>query len=98
MDPRGRWVALAIVGLSVLFAMTTSFSTASIVPQLRVDWGLSPGAASGLTIAVQIGFVVGAPRSLLQMGTRRPGLATLADVFGCCRCGDHDRTAYPFTR
>jgi MFS family permease len=40
--------------------MTTWFSAAAVLPQLRVAWGLSDLPASLLTIAVQLGFVTGA--------------------------------------
>ncbi len=40
--------------------MATWFSASAVVPQLRDEWSLSRGAASWLTIAVQLGFVLGA--------------------------------------
>ncbi len=40
--------------------MTTWFSASAVVPQLREAWDLSDTAAAWLTIAVQLGFVVGA--------------------------------------
>jgi hypothetical protein len=40
--------------------MSTWFSATAVVPQLREEWDLSRGEASWLTIAVSIGFVVGA--------------------------------------
>ena len=40
--------------------MTTWFSATAALPQLREEWGLSGSAAAWLTIAVQVGFVVGA--------------------------------------
>jgi MFS family permease len=45
--------------------MTTWFSASAVVPQLRVEWDLSPSAAAWLTIAVQLGFVAGAVVSSL---------------------------------
>jgi MFS family permease len=59
-DPPGRWVALHWLGLATLLAMTTWFSATAVVPQLREDWQLSEAEVIGLTLAVQIGFVVGA--------------------------------------
>ncbi|HVQ88757.1 MAG TPA: MFS transporter, partial [Actinomycetes bacterium] len=55
-----RWLALGAVAVAELLAMTTGFSTAAVVPQLRIAWDLSQPAASWLTVAVQLGFVVGA--------------------------------------
>jgi MFS family permease len=56
----GRWRALALLSAAVVLAMTTWFSASAVVPQLRVEWGLGDTAAAWLTIAVQLGFVVGA--------------------------------------
>jgi hypothetical protein len=47
----------------MVLAMTTWFSASAVLPQLRAEWDLSSAAASWLTIAVQLGFVVGAVAS-----------------------------------
>ena len=52
--------ALGLLALALVLSMATWFSASAVVPQLRVDWGLSTGETAWLTIAVQIGFVVGA--------------------------------------
>ena len=65
----------------MVLAMSTWFSTAAVLGQLRADWGLGRSAASWLTIVVQLGFVAGAvvsslsnladrvpPRRLILMG------------------------------
>ncbi len=44
----------------MLLAMTTWFSATAVLPQLRPAWTLTTVQASFLTIAVQVGFVVGA--------------------------------------
>ena len=59
-DPAGRWPALFILALAMLLAMTTWFSASAVLPQLRSQWNLSTDTSSLLTIAVQIGFIVGA--------------------------------------
>ncbi|MHB1785445.1 MAG: MFS transporter [Acidimicrobiales bacterium] len=59
-DPQGRWAALTILALAMLLAMTTWFSASAVLPQVRAQWHLSTTAASFLTIAVQLGFIVGA--------------------------------------
>ena len=51
---------LAITGASLVLSMTTWFSATAILPELRIVFGLSEGAASWLTNAVQLGFVVAA--------------------------------------
>lgn len=52
----------ALVGLAVavLLAMSTWFSASAVVPQLRTVWSLGPSTAAWITIAVQVGFVLGA--------------------------------------
>ncbi len=52
--------ALALLALSLTLSMSTWFSASAVIPQLRADWGLSTSAGAWLTIAVQVGFVVGA--------------------------------------
>ncbi|WP_276969219.1 MFS transporter [Ferrimicrobium acidiphilum] len=59
-DPPGRWPALAMLAFAMLLAMTTWFSASAVLPQVRAQWHLSVTAASFLTIAVQLGFIVGA--------------------------------------
>lgn len=51
-----------LIGLAValVLSMSTWFSTAAVLGQLRVAWALSDTQASWLTIVVQLGFVVGA--------------------------------------
>lgn len=56
----GQRRALIGIALSQLLVLTLWFSAAAIAPQLRDQWGLSFGESSWLTLAVQIGFVVGA--------------------------------------
>lgn len=55
-----RGTALALIALSQLFALSLWFSATAVAPQLTDVWGLSTGAEAGLTLAVQLGFVVGA--------------------------------------
>ena len=63
----GLAVAVQILALSVWFA------TAAVVPSITADWGISSGAASWLTTAVQLGFVCGAVLSaLLNLADRVP--------------------------
>lgn len=51
--------ALALISVGQLLALTLWFSATAVAPVLQVEWGLDDGAASWLTLAVQIGFVVG---------------------------------------
>ena len=58
MPGSGR--ALLLLASAMLLAMTTWFSATAVLPQLRAAWTLTAVQASFLTIAVQVGFVVGA--------------------------------------
>jgi MFS family permease len=49
-----------VVALSQLLVLTLWFSASAVAPQLTEIWGLSEGQSTALTLAVQIGFVVGA--------------------------------------
>ena len=64
-DRPGRWRALTVLAAAMVMSMATWFSASAVLPQLREQWGLSTTAASWLTIAVQLGFVVGAVASAL---------------------------------
>ena len=59
MTPEQRRALILIAG-SQLLALTLWFSASAVAPQLEELWGLSSGQTTGLTLAVQIGFVVGA--------------------------------------
>ncbi|MEN8233679.1 MAG: MFS transporter [Actinomycetota bacterium] len=52
--------ALSGIAISQLLVLTLWFSAAAVTPQLRTEWNLTVGEASWLTLAVQIGFVIGA--------------------------------------
>ncbi len=57
--PPGRWIALAAIAAAQVGAMSTWFSAAAVAPALARDWQLSAAQLALLTVAVQIGFVVG---------------------------------------
>ncbi len=64
---------LRILAVALVLAMSTWFSTAAVLGQLREQWSLSNAQASWLTIVVQLGFVVGAAfSSLTNMADRIP--------------------------
>ncbi len=60
-----------LIAAAQLLALGLWFSAAAVAPQLEEVWDLGPGGAAGLTLAVQLGFVVGA----LLLAT-----ANLADI------------------
>jgi MFS family permease len=56
---------LFVIAGSQLLVLTLWFSASAVAPQLEIEWGLTTGETAGLTIAVQVGFVVGALGSAL---------------------------------
>ena len=52
--------ALGLIAIGQLLALSLWFSASAVAPQLTEFWDLSAGEEAGLTLAVQIGFVVGA--------------------------------------
>lgn len=55
-----KWRALGLVAVAELLAMSLWFSATAAAPELAAEWGLTAGETAWLTIAVQLGFVVGA--------------------------------------
>ncbi len=54
-----RGLALALLAFCEVAALGLWFSASAVVPSLIAEYGLSPGRASMMTSAVQIGFVAG---------------------------------------
>lgn len=79
---RARIGTLVTICTCVVLSMSTWFSTAAVVPQLRVEWQISDASAAWLTIAVQLGFVCGAiivaATGLADLVTPRRLMATAA--------------------
>lgn len=84
-------VALLLIAVSTFLAMSVWFSASFVAPQLVESWQLSTAGSSLLTIAVQLGFVVGAvasaatgladavaPRQLICVGAVGAAAANLA--------------------
>jgi len=57
--PRRRRVLL-VIAIAELLAMSLWFSATAAAPELAAEWGLTDAETAWLTIAVQLGFVVGA--------------------------------------
>ncbi len=55
-----RLRALALIAGSQLFVLSLWFSASAVSPQLVDEWRLGSAAETGLTLFVQLGFVVGA--------------------------------------
>ncbi|HVS81674.1 MAG TPA: MFS transporter [Pyrinomonadaceae bacterium] len=71
-----RWRTLALLAIAELFGMSLWFSGSAVVPALTKEWNLSEGAASWLTLSVQLGFVA---------GTLLSALLNLPDIISSCR-------------
>ena len=59
-EPAGRWAQLALLAMTVLLALVPWFSAASVAPVIAAEWQISRIETALLTVAVQLGFVVGA--------------------------------------
>lgn len=59
-EPRARRRALGVLALALVLSMSTWFSASAVLPQLGSIWGLTSPERAWLTVAVQLGFVVGA--------------------------------------
>src|SRR5688572_23899375 len=64
-DARRRWRALLYLSLAELFALSLWFSATAVLPALSREWQLGDGGRAGLTIAVQLGFIIGTLLSAL---------------------------------
>jgi MFS family permease len=51
---------LAIIAIAQVLALTLWFSATAVAPVLQATWELSVGDVGALTLAVQLGFVIGA--------------------------------------
>lgn len=63
--PAGPARQILLLALAELLVMATWFSASAVVPALAVEWSLDQNGSSWLTMAVQVGFVLGAFTSTL---------------------------------
>ncbi len=76
---RGKGANLFWLAVSVLLAKSLWFSGSAVIPQLTAEWGLTHAQQSWMTMAVQIGFVLGALASAaLNLPDRIPPEKLLA--------------------
>ena len=54
-----RWPQLVVLSLAELGALSLWFSASAVLPALTREWDLGDGGRAGLTLAVQLGFIVG---------------------------------------
>jgi MFS family permease len=57
--PGERWRQLLVLSLAELGALSLWFSASAVLPALTQEWQLGDGGRAGLTLAVQLGFIVG---------------------------------------
>ena len=89
-EAAGRWRILAVVAVGELLAMAPWFSASAVASPLAAEWGLERLGLPTLTIAVQLGFAIGAlaiaasaaadvvsPRALFATGAFVAALANL---------------------
>ncbi|HEY5275757.1 MAG TPA: MFS transporter [Coriobacteriia bacterium] len=77
-EPAGRWRLLALLGVGELLAMSPWFSASAVAPLITPALSLSGLDLPMLTIAVQLGFVVGA---LLLAVTGAPDVLPARGLF-----------------
>ena len=78
---RGRWRALALIGVAQVGAISTWFSAAAVAPSLAAEWHLNATQIASLTAAVQVGFVIGA---LLLAVSGLADVWSSRRIFACC--------------
>ena len=59
-EPSGRWVQLTVLAAVLLLALVPWFSAAAVAPSIAEEWGTSTLETAYLTVAVQVGFALGA--------------------------------------
>lgn len=59
-NPSGRWGQLAVLSAILLLALVPWFSAASVAPLIAAEWRIDSLETALLTVAVQVGFAVGA--------------------------------------
>ena len=65
-SPRAaRWRALLSLSVAELLALSLWFSASAVLPALAREWHLGDAGAAALTIAVQLGFILGTLGSAL---------------------------------
>ncbi len=59
-DPPGRWRQLVILSVGILLAEAPWFASGAVAPVLRAEWATTGLDLPLLTVAVQVGFAIGA--------------------------------------
>ena len=59
-EPRGRWGILVALSVAVVLALVPWFSAAAVAPLIAEEWHIDGLQTALLTVAVQVGFAIGA--------------------------------------
>ena len=68
-----KWRSILLTAGAVVLSLSLWFAGSAVLPQLSLEWGLTPRQQSWMTMSVQLGFVAGALVSaLLNLADRIP--------------------------
>jgi MFS family permease len=73
-----RTRALILTALAELLGMSLWFTASAVAPRIAVEWNLSKGTTSWLTLAVQLGFVAG---TLISATANLPDVLSVRKLF-----------------
>ena len=59
-EPAGRWGILVALSATIVLALVTWFSAAAVAPLIAAEWRIDGLQTALLTVAVQVGFSIGA--------------------------------------
>src|SRR5512144_918227 len=59
VEGTGPWSVLAALTAAELLALAPWFSASAVLDSLRQEWSLGHAGTAGLTVAVQLGFILG---------------------------------------
>ena len=59
-EPSGRWWVLIALSATIVLALVPWFSAAAVAPLIADEWGIDGLQTALLTVAVQVGFAIGA--------------------------------------
>jgi MFS family permease len=80
---RGAPRQLAVLALAMVLGMTPWFSATVAAPGMRAEWNTTPSVSAWLTIAVQLGFVLGTFVSAVLLLSDRFSARRLASGSSC---------------
>lgn len=77
---RGARNQLAVLAVAMIFGMTPWFSATAVAPSMTAEWRAGDGVHAWLTVAVQLGFVLGTLISAILLLSDRLSARKLAAV------------------